>query len=51
LKWWQERHPEADALEAEAALKSMNPRELQNATLLMDNEALRRHQPVCAPDG
>jgi hypothetical protein len=27
--------------EAEAALKAMNPRELQNATLLMDNEAGR----------
>jgi hypothetical protein len=48
LKWWIERHPEAGEQEAEAALRSMNPRELQNATLLMDNDVARpmgnRHQ-------
>jgi hypothetical protein len=44
VRWWVERHPEGGGeREAEAALRSMNPRELQNATLLMDNEAA---QPV-----
>jgi hypothetical protein len=48
IRWWVERILGADEREAEAALRAMNPRELQNATLLMDNEALRpmgnRHQ-------
>jgi hypothetical protein len=39
VKWWIERTTGADEREADAALKSMNARELQNATLLMDNEA------------
>jgi hypothetical protein len=41
IRWWVERTLGADEREAEAALRAMNPRELQNATLLMDNEALR----------
>lgn len=52
-KWRMERHPEADQREAEAALRAMNPRELHNATLLMDNEEARpmgnRHQVAYNP--
>jgi hypothetical protein len=53
IAWWMEQHPEIGALEtgaqeAEVALKAMNPRELLNATQLMDNEHARpmgnRHQ-------
>jgi hypothetical protein len=41
IKWWIERTPHADEREAEAALRAMNPRELQNAVLLCDNDAAR----------
>jgi hypothetical protein len=48
VRWWMERQPEAGLQEAEAALRAMNPRELQNATLLMDNSSAQsggnRHQ-------
>jgi hypothetical protein len=54
LTWWMERHPEAGEEIAEAALRNMNPRELQNATLLADNEdacpAGGRHQVHYQPD-
>jgi hypothetical protein len=54
LKWWTDKHPEAGPEVAEATLKNMNPRELQNATLLADNEAARpggtRHQVHYQPD-
>jgi hypothetical protein len=54
LRWWMDKHPEASTEIAEAALRSMNPRELQNATLLADNEDQRtggnRHQVHYQPD-
>jgi hypothetical protein len=47
LSWWAGQHPEAPEL-AETALKAMSPKELQQATLLMDmgnaQPAGSRHQ-------
>lgn len=53
IKWRTERHPEAGEEVTEAALRAMNPRELQNATLLTGNEEVRptdnRQQSACDP--
>jgi hypothetical protein len=54
LKWWTEQHLEAEPELAEAALKAMSPRELQNAVLMADNAAAQpmggRHQVNYRPD-
>jgi hypothetical protein len=54
IRWWMSRHPELGEDVAAAALRDMNSRELQNATLMMDNEAMRpgggQHQVEYRPD-